>query len=230
MTRGQCIMKFEAVLFDMDGTLLDSAPDFIAIAQQLLKEYEFAPVDDNKIREVVSGGAKVMISAAFDIKETHPLFEPLRLEFLANYLQNCAVYSKLYEGIDQLLVNIEKSGLRWGIVTNKPIRFAEPIMQRLGLRKRCAVLVCPEHVTHCKPSPEPILLATKQLAIDPSTVIYVGDDKRDIESGNEAGCKTIAVEYGYIHPSDNPRSWGAGAVVQSVAELYQLIDSALCGC
>lgn len=223
-------MKFEAILFDMDGTLLDSAPDFIAITQQLLKEYNYTPVDDNKIRNVVSGGAKSMISAAFDLEESHPLFEELRLEFLARYLQDCARYSKLYEGINCLLIDIEKAGLRWGVVTNKPVRFAEPIMERLSLTKRCATLVCPEHVTQCKPSPEPMLLAAKQLAVNPNAIIYVGDDKRDIDSGNAAGCKTVAVEYGYIHPADNPRNWGAGAVVSSVRELRQLIESAICGC
>lgn len=224
------MMKFEAILFDMDGTLLDSAPDFIAITQQLLKDYDYTPVNDSKIRDVVSGGARAMVSTAFSMDESHPLFEGLRLEFLARYLQDCAVYSKLYEGINGLLTDIEKAGLRWGVVTNKPVRFAEPIMERLGLTERCSILICPEHVTHCKPSPEPILLAAKQLAVDPSNIVYVGDDKRDIDAGNAAGCKTVAVEYGYIHPTDNPRNWGAGAVVASVSELHQLIDRAICGC
>lgn len=223
-------MKFEAILFDMDGTVLDSAPDFIAISQQMLNKHGLPAVDDEKIRQVVSGGAKAMVAAAFDITEDNPQFESLRLEFLDLYLHSCAVHSCLYKGIDKLLTDIEKASIKWGIVTNKPVRFAEPILERLGLTERCAVLVCPEHVSYCKPSPEPLLLAAKQLAIDPQTILYVGDDKRDIDSGNAAGCKTLAVCYGYIHPQDNPHNWGAGAVVNTVTELQQVIDRAICGC
>lgn len=223
-------MRFEAILFDMDGTILDSAPDFIAISQQMLSKHGLPAVADDKIRQVVSGGAKAMVATAFDISETDPQFEALRLEFLELYSGSCAVHSHLYDEIDQLLIDIEKAGIKWGIVTNKPLRFAEPILDRLGLTERCAVLVCPEHVEHCKPSPEPLLLAAKLLAIEPDTILYVGDDKRDIDSGNAAGCKTVAVCYGYVHPTDNPHNWGAGAVVNTVAELRSLIDRALCGC
>lgn len=223
-------MRFEAILFDLDGTLLDSAPDFIAISQQMLAESGLPAVADERIRQVVSGGAKAMVAAAFGMAEDDPQFETLRLQFLDRYLHACAVHSHLYEGIAKLLADIEQAHLKWGIVTNKPIRFAEPILARLGLAERCAVLVCPEHVTHCKPSPEPLLLAAKQLAIAPQHILYVGDDKRDIDSGNAAGCKTLAVGYGYVHPQDNPHHWGAGAVVNTVAELQRMIDSAICGC
>lgn len=223
-------MRLEAILFDMDGTILDSAPDFIAISQQMLGMHGLPAIDDEKIRQVVSGGAKAMVAAAFDISEDHSQFEALRLQFLELYLHACAVHSHLYDEIDQLLLDIEKAGIKWGIVTNKPLRFAEPILDRLELTERCAVLVCPEHVENCKPSPEPLLLAAELLRIEPQTILYIGDDKRDIDSGNAAGCKTVAVCYGYVHPSDNPHNWGAGAVVNTVKELRSLIDRALCGC
>lgn len=223
-------MKLQAILFDMDGTILDSAPDFIVVTNELLAKHQLPAVGPETIRQVVSGGAKAMVKNAFGLTDDDPLLEPLRLEFLALYQQQCAVYSKLYDGMASLLTDLEKSSIRWGIVTNKPVRFAEPIMERLALDTRASVLVCPEHVTHCKPSPEPLLLACKMLAIAPETAIYIGDDQRDIESGNAAGCKTIAVTYGYIHPDDNPHNWGAGAVVDTVKELRHLLDSALCGC
>lgn len=223
-------MKFEAILFDMDGTILDSAPDFVAVTDQLLKKYRLPPCNPDSIKQVISGGAKVMVQNAFGLTGDDPQLEPLRLEFLALYQQQCATYSKLYKGIDALLIDIEKSHLKWGIVTNKPLRFAVPIINHLALEQRCSVLICPEHVTHCKPSPDPLLLACKKLAILPEAIIYVGDDLRDIESGNAAGCKTVAVGYGYIHSSDNPHNWGAGAVVESVEALRQLLDNVLCGC
>lgn len=223
-------MQFAAVLFDMDGTILDSAPDFIAVSQVLLKRHSLPPVADEKIKNVVSAGAGAMVSAAFNMDATDPRFEVLRLEFLALYLEHCAVYSKLYDGIDKLLLAIEKAGLKWGIVTNKPARFAEQIVKRLGLEERCALLICPDHVAEPKPSPESLFLAATKLSVAPWNIIYVGDDKRDIEAGNAAGCKTIAVKYGYVHPHDNPQNWGAGAIVETVNDLYQLIDRSICGC
>lgn len=223
-------MQFSAVLFDMDGTILDSAPDFIAVSQQLLQRHNLPPVANEKIVNVVSAGAAAMVKAAFNIDAQDPRFEALRLEFLALYLEHCAVYSKLYDGIDELLSTIETAGLTWGIVTNKPACFAEQIVRRLNLEARCSLLICPDHVVEPKPSPEALLLASAKLSIAPWEMIYVGDDKRDIEAGNAAGCKTIAVRYGYVHPQDNPHNWGAGAVVDTVSDLYQLIDRAICGC
>ncbi len=223
-------MRLRAVLFDMDGTLLDTAPDFIAICQAMRAERGLAPIADKLIRDVVSGGAKAMISASFEIGEDAPDFEALRLEFLERYQVGCAVHSRLYDGMAEVLADIEKGGLVWGVVTNKPVRFAEPIMQQLGLAERSAVLVCPDHVKRSKPDPEPLLLACKLLDLDPASVLFVGDDLRDIESGRDAGTKTVAVRYGYIHPDDNPDHWGAGAVVNHPLELLALLDQAVCGC
>jgi len=223
-------MRLRAVLFDMDGTLLDTAPDFIAICQAMRAERGLAPIADKSIRDVVSGGAKAMVCASFDISDAAPEFEALRLEFLERYQVGCAVHSHLYDGMAELLADIEKGGLIWGVVTNKPVRFAEPIMQQLGLAERSAVLICPDHVTHSKPHPEPLLLACERLNLDPAAVLFVGDDLRDIESGRDAGTKTVAVSYGYIHPDDNPNHWGADKVVDHPRELRALLDQAVCGC
>ena len=223
-------MRLRAVLFDMDGTLLDTAPDFIAICQAMLAERGFPAVADKLIRDEISGGAKAMVAATFAMSPTAEGFEALRLEFLERYQQDCAVHSKLFDGMAELLADIEKANLIWGVVTNKPVRFAQPIMEQLGLAERSAVLICPDHVTNSKPDPEPLTLACKMLDLDPASVLFVGDDLRDIESGRDAGTKTAAVRYGYIHPNDNPDHWGADVVVDHPLELRKVLDSALCSC
>lgn len=223
-------MRLRAVLFDMDGTLLDSAPDFIAVAQAMRQARGLEPVPDQQIRDVVSGGARAMVLGAFDVDPLSEEFESLRLEFLDRYQDQCAIATHLYDGMAELLDDIEKAKLLWGVVTNKPLRFAEPIMQRLNLASRSAVLVCPDHVSKSKPDPEPMFLACSQLGLDPASVLFVGDDLRDIESGRAAGSKTAAVRYGYIHPDDNPDHWGADVVVDHPLQLRAILDRALCSC
>ncbi|ARU88035.1 N-acetylmuramic acid 6-phosphate phosphatase MupP [Pseudomonas sp. M30-35] len=223
-------MRLRAVLFDMDGTLLDSAPDFIAICQAMRIERGLEPIAEKLIRDQVSGGARAMVSATFSLDPQASEFEPLRLEFLERYQSHCAVLTRPFDGINELLADIEQAKLIWGVVTNKPLRFAEPIMQQLGLAKRSAILICPDHVKNSKPDPEPMILACKTLGLDPASVLFVGDDLRDIESGRAAGTKTAAVTYGYIHPEDNPRNWGADVVVDHPLQLRSVLDNALCCC
>ena len=223
-------MRLRAVLFDMDGTLLDSAPDFIAICQAMRADRGLEPIAEKLIRDQVSGGARAMVTCTFAIHPEDQGFEALRLEFLERYQEHCAVLTRPFDGIDELLAEIESAKLIWGVVTNKPLRFAEPIMQRLGLAERSAILICPDHVTRSKPDPEPMILACSQLNLDPASVLFVGDDLRDIESGRAAGTRTAAVTYGYIHPDDNPRNWGADVVVEHPLELRAVLERALCGC
>src|SRR5690606_10312830 len=135
-------MRLRAVLFDMDGTLLDTAPDFIAICQAMLAERGLPAVDDKLIRDEVSGGAKAMVAAAFALSPNAEEFEPLRLEFLERYQRDCAAHSQLFDGMAELLADIEKAKLIWGVVTNRPVRFAQPIMEQLGLAERSALLIC----------------------------------------------------------------------------------------
>ena len=217
-------MHLRAVLFDMDGTLLDTAPDFIAVAQAMRQARGLPRVPDQQIRDVVSGGARAMVLSAFDVDPASDEFEVLRLEFLDRYQEHCAVESQLYDGMAQLLSEIEEADLLWGVVTNKPLRFAEPIMHQLGLRSRSAVLVCPDHVSRSKPDPEPMLLACSQLGLPPASTLFVGDDLRDIESGRAAGSRTAAVRYGYIHPDDDPDQWGADLVVSHPLELRAVLN------
>jgi phosphoglycolate phosphatase len=214
----------------MDGTLLDTAPDFIAICQGMRADRDLPAMDEQLIRDVISGGARAMVEVTFGLSPQAPEFEALRLEFLERYQDNCAVHSKLYDGMAELLADIESANLIWGVVTNKPVRFAEPIMQQLGLADRSALLICPDHVKNSKPDPEPLILACKMLDLDPASVLFVGDDLRDIESGRDAGTRTAAVTYGYIHPQDNPANWGADVVVDHPLDLRRVLDSALCSC
>ncbi|MCS3466854.1 phosphoglycolate phosphatase [Pseudomonas sp. JUb42] len=223
-------MRLRAVLFDMDGTLLDTAPDFIAICQAMLADRELPPIADKLIRDQISGGARAMVAATFAMSPEAPEFEALRLEFLERYQVGCAVHSHLFDGMAELLADIEKANLIWAVVTNKPVRFAEPIMQQLKLAERSALLICPDHVTRSKPDPEPLILACRMLDLDPASVLFVGDDLRDIESGRDAGTRTAAVRYGYIHPHDNPDHWGADVVVDHPLELRKVLDNALCSC
>ncbi|WP_263145548.1 N-acetylmuramic acid 6-phosphate phosphatase MupP [Pseudomonas sp. RIT-PI-AD] len=223
-------MRLRAVLFDMDGTLLDSAPDFVAVIQAMRAARRLAPVEEARVRDVVSGGARAMVVNAFDVDPLSTEFEALRLEFLERYQQHCAVLTRPFDGIEALLEDIERAKLLWGVVTNKPVRYAEPIMRQLGLAERSALLICPDHVTRSKPDPEPLLLACERLGLEPASVLFVGDDLRDIESGRAAGTRTAAVTYGYIHPEDNPRSWGADIVVDHPLELRAALDQALCSC
>ena len=223
-------MRLEAVLFDMDGTLLDTAPDFIAVIQAMRASRDLPPISERTVRDVVSGGARAMVANAFDVEPLSNAFETLRLEFLERYQRDCAVHSHLYDGMAEVLADIEAAGLKWGVVTNKPVRFAEPIMKQLGLAERSAVLVCPDHVTNSKPDPEPMHLACKTIQVAPANVLFIGDDLRDIQSGHAAGSRTVAVTYGYIHPEDNPRSWGADAVIDHPSELRGLLDRAICSC
>ena len=223
-------MRLRAVLFDMDGTLLDSAPDFIAICQAMRAERGLPVIADKLIRDQVSGGARAMVAANFAMDTDAEGFEALRLEFLERYQSHCAVLTRPFDGMHELLDEIEQAKLLWGVATNKPVRFAEPIMQQLGLAQRSSVLVCPDHVSRSKPDPEMILLACAKMGVEPAATLFVGDDERDIEAGRAAGCKTAAVTYGYIHPQDNPRNWGADAVVDHPLELRRVLEQALCSC
>lgn len=223
-------MRLRAVLFDMDGTLLDSAPDFIAICQTMRAERGLPVIADKLIRDQISGGARAMVAANFAMDTDAEGFESLRLEFLERYQSHCAVMTRPFDGMHELLDEIEQAKLLWGVATNKPVRFAEPIMQQLGLAQRSSVLVCPDHVSRSKPDPEMILLACAKMGVEPAATLFVGDDERDIEAGRAAGCKTAAVTYGYIHPQDNPRNWGADAVVDHPLELRRVLEQALCSC
>ncbi|MBE9579619.1 MULTISPECIES: HAD family hydrolase [Moraxella] len=220
--------KLKAVLFDLDGTLIDTAPDFIRIIKLMCAKHNHPCPTDTAIREQVSAGARAMVRLMFgdelaDVADTDERMLAYRQEFLDLYEQDICVDSRLFDGLDDLLNTLENKGVAWGIVTNKPRYLAEQLLDKLDLTKRCAVLVCPDDVVNTKPDPEPMFLACKKLDTDPKNCIYVGDHIRDIQAGRASGMMTVAVGFGYIVPDENPHEWGADKVVDTPDELGRLV-------
>lgn len=213
-----------AVLFDLDGTLLDTAPDFIRCLNQLRQHHGLAPLPPEHIRRSVSNGARAMIRVGFGLEPDHPDYLEKHTAFLDLYETGVAVETRLFEGMDTLLQALEQRHIPWGIVTNKPVRFAAPLVEALGLDQRCAVLVCPDHVSQRKPHPEALILACRQLGAPPAQAVYVGDHERDIEAGRNAGMTTIAVRYGYIEAPETVDLWQADLVVDTVSDLANLLQ------
>ncbi|MEH6627093.1 MAG: HAD-IA family hydrolase [Motiliproteus sp.] len=211
--------SFSAVLFDLDGTLLDTAPDFYQAICQLRKEEGLAKIPYLTIRNSVSDGAAALIDISFAIERKDPAFEALQNRLLDYYLEHIGKRSQLFEQLEEVLSWLERQSLPWGIVTNKPERFTKPLLEATNLSKRCQALVCPDQVKQRKPHPESLLLACKKIHCQPENTIYVGDHRRDIEAGNRANMKTIAATYGYIHANDDPSQWNANYLANSGSEL-----------
>ncbi len=216
-----------ALLFDLDGTLLDTAPDFVKVLNLLLKEEGRAPLADAVIRTTVSSGARALVTLGFNLTESEDDFERLRQRLLALYDQHLAEQTRPFAGIDKLLQFCQNNDWRWGIVTNKPRRFTEPLMAQIALRSNADVIVCPDDVTHTKPHPEPMYLACKKLGIAPQNAIYVGDHQRDIEAGKNAGIRTVAAAYGYVEAHQSVSAWGADFIAQSAEDILPYLTSQL---
>lgn len=214
-----------AVLLDLDGTLLDTAPDFFNIANLLLANHDRAPIAYPQFRQSVSDGARGMVHAAFGYDFDDARFEPLRQEFLALYAKHLADHTAPFAGIDELLQYVENSGMAWGVVTNKPAIYAQPLLRALNLDTRCATLVCPDHVARRKPDPEALHLACRQIGCTPAQSIYIGDHRRDIEAGHNAGMSTIACSYGYIHADDPCENWGAEFIAHDPRQIVEILRS-----
>ncbi|MEP5766328.1 MAG: HAD-IA family hydrolase [Halieaceae bacterium] len=213
----------KAVIFDLDGTLLDTAPEFVAVVQRLREEHGLAPLDAELVKSYVSDGARAMCSLALDMAQEDPRFESKRLRFLDIYAEQLGSATTPYPGIVELLQELQAANISWGISTNKPSYLTEPLLHSLALQPAPASVVCPDHVAQPKPHPEPLLLNCTQLACDARQAIYIGDHRRDIEAGRAAGMNTIAATYGYIHPEDDPQLWGADSVASQASELSLLL-------
>ncbi|ENU83948.1 phosphoglycolate phosphatase, bacterial [Acinetobacter sp. CIP 102082] len=218
----------KAVLFDLDGTLIDTAADFIRIIQQMCRDEQRPVVEAEIIRTQVSEGARAMVQLVYpEMDVTDPVFLAHRQRFLNTYGDNIVVDTNLFEGMYPLLEELEAHQIPWGIVTNKPRRLSESLLAELNLSDRCAVLVCPEDVRNTKPDPEPMYLAAKQLDLDAKDIIYVGDHPRDIDAGRNAEMYTILAAYGYlpVESRDDLLAWQADAIIQTVPELHQLLKN-----
>ena len=217
-----------AVLFDLDGTLIDTAADFIRIIQQMCRDEQRPVVEAEIIRTQVSEGARAMVQLVYpEMDVTDPVFLAHRQRFLNTYGDNIVVDTNLFEGMYPLLEELEAHQIPWGIVTNKPRGLSELLLAALNLTERCAVLVCPEDVSKTKPDPEPMYLAAKQLYLEARDIIYVGDHPRDIDAGRNAEMYTILAAYGYlpVESRDDLLAWQADAIIQTVPELHQLLKN-----
>jgi len=213
----------QAVLFDLDGTLADTAPDLAAAVNKMRHErgLEMVPLDD--LRPLASAGARGLIGGAFGIGPEHPEYAALRDEFLVNYEADLCIETTLFQGIDAVLDELDARGVRWGIVTNKVARLTEPLVALLGLDLRAGCVVSGDTTPHSKPHPAPLLHAARELDLAPERIVYVGDDLRDVQAGFAAGMVTVAAAYGYCGNDIPPTQWHAQHVVRSTAELQKLL-------
>ncbi len=215
--------NLKAVIFDLDGTLVDTADEFVPVVQSLRAEHGRDAMDPQRIRASVSNGARALVSLGLDMSEDAPEFESQRLRLLELYSDVLGSLAKPYPGIESLLRDLEQRGVAWGISTNKPRQYTEPLLQRLAIQPQPGSVVCPDDVAERKPHPESLHLNCRELGCSPQEAIYVGDHLRDIEAGRRAGMYTIAAAYGYIEPGDDPNGWGADACVQCSTELLSFI-------
>ncbi len=214
---------YAGIFFDLDGTLADTAPDLVAAMNQLLLVRNLEPKPYALLRPFASAGARGLLEGAFGISPDHPDFITLRDEFYGNYEKALLVESKLFDGVDHLLDQMDEARLPWGIITNKSERFTNPLTDLMGLRQRAVSTVSGDTTPHSKPHPEPILHAARSSNVDPTKSIYVGDDIRDVLAGKAAGMKTVAAAYGYCGCKEPPEAWGADYVVNHPTELLQII-------
>ena len=221
-TVGTPLLRWRAVLFDLDGTLVDSAPDLAGTGNDLRARRGLAPLPLAEFRPHTGTGARGLLRIALGTTPEDPDFDALKDEFLDHYATRLAVETSLFAGMEQSLARLEAAGCPWGIVTNKASRFAEPLVDRLDLTRRAAVLICGDTTARAKPHPDPLLEAARRLGLAPASCLYVGDDLRDIEAGRSAGMATAAAAWGYLGGDTPLETWQADHILSSPTELPSL--------
>ena len=220
------MMKFEnvqAVLFDLDGTLIDSAPDLGAAVDKMRVARGMSSLPLSHYRPMAGAGARGMIALAFGWTPDHPDYEQLKEEFFVNYESCMTERTFAFEGVAQLIQELVDLKMPWGVVTNKSKRFAEPLTQAMPLFASAAVVISGDTTPHAKPHPAPLLEAAKRLGVDPTACVYVGDDERDIVAGHAAQMKTVAATYGYLGAQADVQRWQAHAQIDSPEQLLNLL-------
>jgi phosphoglycolate phosphatase len=211
------------VLFDLDGTLADTAPDLGFALNELLREHDRPALPFDRIRPVASHGARALIELGFGVDPDDPRFAALRTRFLEIYRANLTRETRLFPGMRELLDAIRTRGMNWGIVTNKPAFLTEPLVEQLGLGSAASAIVSGDTVPNRKPHPEPMLLACRTAGSNAAQCLYVGDAERDIAAGRNAGMKTLVALYGYIGSGEAPEKWGADGMVRRPDEILNWI-------
>ncbi|HSV52868.1 MAG TPA: phosphoglycolate phosphatase [Burkholderiaceae bacterium] len=218
--------EIAAVLFDLDGTLIDSAPDLGAAADKMRIDRGLPALPLDRYRPMAGAGARGMLGIAFDITPQHPDFAALREEFFVNY-ENCMTERTFaFEGVAEMIAQLQTLGMPWGVVTNKASRFTDPLTRGMPLFANAKAIVSGDTTPHAKPHPAPLLEAARRLGLDPALCVYVGDDERDIVAGLAAGMGTVAATYGYLGKSTDIALWGAHAQIHSPNQLLQLLELA----
>ncbi len=215
-----------AVLFDLDGTVIDSAPDLAGAANDMLRARGLPDAPYDRLRAAVGSGARGLVGEAFGVIPGDATFEPLRDEFLSRYESRMTRDTRIFDAVDQLLRSLESRSLPWGIVTNKSIRLADPLSRALGLFERAAVVIGGDSTPHAKPHPEPLLEAARRMQVDPTRCFYVGDDLRDVQAGRAAGMKTVAAKWGYLGLGESVEAWGAHHIADTPQDLLQWLAMA----
>ncbi len=214
------------LLFDLDGTLIDSAPDLAGAANDLRARHGLPPMALQTLRPMVGSGARGMVALAFGLTPEDTNFAQMKDAFLSAYASRLLQQTQIFDAMAPVLNLLDARGLRWGIVTNKAMRYTEPIVQGLGLAQRAAVTIAGDTTPHAKPHPEPLLEAARRLGVLPSACVYIGDDHRDIMAGRAAGMATLAAAWGYLGQGTAINDWGADQVLDSPAALLQWLDLA----
>jgi 2-phosphoglycolate phosphatase len=215
--------NIQAVLFDLDGTLIDSAPDLGAAVDQMRVSRGMSSLPLEHYRPLAGSGARGMLALGFGMTPADPLYEDMREEFFRNYEQCMTQRTYAFDGVAEMIESLLQAQLQWGVVTNKSARFAEPLTRGMPLFDTSGTVVSGDTTPHAKPHPEPLFEAARRLGVDPARCVYVGDDERDIVAGLAAGMATVAADYGYMGEKADSSHWGAHARIKSPLELLQLL-------
>ncbi len=215
-----------AVLFDLDGTLIDSAPDLAAAADKMRLDRGLASLAYEKYRPMAGAGARGMLGVAFDMTPEHPNFVAWREEFFYNYEMCLTQRTKAFAGVEELLATLSMRGLSWGIVTNKSMRFTDALVRQMPMLRDAKVVISGDTTAHAKPHPEPMFEASRRLKVASPHCVYVGDDKRDIEAGQAAGMPSLAATWGYMGSHD-VNSWNADAALEEPDGVLDWLDGHL---
>ena len=217
------MMSFSAVLFDLDGTLVDTAPDLAFALNSLLLEQGQEPLAYEDIRPAASHGSIALLKLGFDLSPEDDNFKSLQQRFIELYQDNIDRETALFEGMEEVITKLEANNISWGIITNKPAFLTDPLVAKLGLAERAACVVSGDTTAHSKPHPAPMLHACNLINHDPHDCLYIGDAKRDIEAGKNARMKTITARWGYLSEHDKPENWQADAIIDHPSEILQWI-------
>ncbi|MEE8118186.1 MAG: phosphoglycolate phosphatase [Gammaproteobacteria bacterium] len=216
--------SIDCVLLDLDGTLADTAPDMATALNELRVQRGLNPLAFEKIRPHVSGGSPALLRLGLSLEPDDPEYENIRQSFLELYAEMICDDTQLFPGMPETLDALERHSISFGIVTNKPGWLTRPLLDKLELTQRCACIVSGDCTVNRKPHPDPLLEASRQAKFDPVNCLFVGDDKRDIQAGRNAGMKTLAASWGYIAPQDDLNEWQADGIISQPEDLVSWLD------